>query len=179
MQGGASLEEDGQGMTRTIWCLLAMRGAGTLLVSAMTATSLPAAIPQIERDALIALYNSTDGPNWTYNGNWLGPARTECTWWQVHCDSGGSTVIELQLFSNKLAGTIPPELGALSSLQRLLLDLNTVDGIPPELGNLSSLLVLDLGGNQLTSIPSELGNLSPAGSSTESARFLMVSKRLG
>ena len=30
-----------------------------------------AQVPQIERDALIALYNSTDGANWTDNTGWL------------------------------------------------------------------------------------------------------------
>ena len=34
-----------------------------------------------EREALIALYNSTNGPNWghEYNGGWLGEAGTECS----------------------------------------------------------------------------------------------------
>ena len=32
-----------------------------------------AAIPQIEREALISLYNATNGPGWTDNSNWLGP----------------------------------------------------------------------------------------------------------
>jgi hypothetical protein len=31
-------------------------------------------VPQIERDALVALYNSTDGANWTENTGWLGAA---------------------------------------------------------------------------------------------------------
>ena len=30
-----------------------------------------AQIPTAERDALIALYNSTDGANWSNNSNWL------------------------------------------------------------------------------------------------------------
>ena len=35
-----------------------------------------AQIPTAERDALIALYSSTDGPNWSDNTNWLGAAGT-------------------------------------------------------------------------------------------------------
>ena len=35
-----------------------------------------AQIPQIEREALVALYNSTDGANWTDNTGWLGEAGT-------------------------------------------------------------------------------------------------------
>ena len=44
-----------------------------------------AQVPQIERDALIALYNSTDGANWTDNTGWLGEAGTECSWFGVRC----------------------------------------------------------------------------------------------
>ena len=44
-----------------------------------------AQIPQIERDALIALYNSTDGANWTDNTGWLGEAGTECSWFGIRC----------------------------------------------------------------------------------------------
>jgi hypothetical protein len=34
-------------------------------------------VPQIERDALVALYNSTDGTNWTDNTGWMGAVGTE------------------------------------------------------------------------------------------------------
>jgi len=47
-----------------------------------------APIPEIERDALIALYNSTDGANWSDNTNWLGAVGTECNWLGVDCAGG-------------------------------------------------------------------------------------------
>ena len=119
-----------------------------------------AQIPSIERDALIALYNSTDGANWSDNTGWLGAAGTECTWYGVGC-SGGH-VLGLYLMANQLSGSIPPELGNLSSLNWLYLFLNQLSrSIPPELGNLSSLIRLELSANELSgSIPPELGNLS-------------------
>ena len=46
-----------------------------------------AQIPQEERDALIALYNSTDGANWKDNTGWMGEAGTECDWKGVTCTS--------------------------------------------------------------------------------------------
>jgi hypothetical protein len=39
-----------------------------------------AAIPAAERTALIDLYTSTSGSNWTNKTNWNGTAGTECTW---------------------------------------------------------------------------------------------------
>ena len=73
-----------------------------------------------------------------------------------------SNLQRLYLYDNQLTGSIPPELGNLSNLERLYLYDNQLTGsIPPELGNLSNLERLYLHDNQLTgSIPPELGNLS-------------------
>ncbi len=113
-----------------------------------------------DRDALAALYHATDGPGWTYSDNWLTDAPLD-GWHGVETDGGGR-VTALDLGENGLAGTIPPELGDLSALERLELDGNGLTGaIPPELGRLSGLKRLDLHGNRLTgSIPIELGNLA-------------------
>ena len=43
-------------------------------------------IPAQEREALIAIYNSSDGANWTNNDGWLGVPGTECQWWGVVCN---------------------------------------------------------------------------------------------
>jgi len=50
------------------------------------ASQVSAAIPTSERNALIDLYNSTDGANWVHNANWLGAPGTECTWERVYCN---------------------------------------------------------------------------------------------
>ena len=117
-------------------------------------------IPQIERDALVALYNSTDGANWTDNTGWLGAAGTECDWYGITCSSG--YVARISLSSNSLSGSIPAELGNLTNLQLLYLSYNSLSGsIPAELGNLTNLRNLYLLSNSLSgSIPAELGNLT-------------------
>jgi hypothetical protein len=117
-------------------------------------------ISSVERDALVALYNSTDGANWTDNTGWLGEAGTECSWFGVTCTNG--SVSRLSLHTNLLTGTIPIELGNLSNLTILLLGDNSLTGsIPSELGNLTNLTTFNLASNSLTgTIPKELGNLT-------------------
>ena len=68
----------------------------------------------------------------------------------------------LDLHSNGLTGSIPPEIGNLTNLTTLWLWENQLTGsIPPEIGNLTNLEMLFLYNNQLTGeIPSEIGNLT-------------------
>jgi len=129
-----------------------------LLISVAGASH--AQIPQPERDALIALYNSTGGAEWSNSTGWLGAAGTECDWYGITCLNG--SVTELRLGGNSLSGSIPSELVNLTNLRDLYLHDNSLSGnIPAELGNLTNLTSLALHSNSLSgSIPSELGNLT-------------------
>ena len=136
------------------------------------------------RGALIALYESTDGPNWKQNENWLSDAPL-ADWFGVSTDAEGrvtqlalvdnglrgtippqvgnlKALRSLWLYSNELSGSIPPEIGNLLELQRLGLSSNDLDGsIPPEIGRLTELITLWLQYNDLSGpVPSELGNLA-------------------
>ena len=124
-----------------------------------TAAPKAAPAPAI-RDALVALYNTTNGPGWKNSENWLSEAPLDL-WHGVSRDCDGS-LNRLGLYNNQLSGSIPEELGNLSNLTVLYLNNNQLTGsIPEELGNLSNLTVLYLNNNQLTGpIPEELGNLS-------------------
>jgi len=108
--------------------------------------------------ALVSLYNATDGPNWTNSWNLNQPMST---WYGVLRNAEGC-VSSLSLFNNQLNGTIPADLGNLSSLSYLNFNDNQLTGsIPAELGDLSNLKTLYLVDNQLSgTIPPELGNLS-------------------
>ena len=67
----------------------------------------------------------------------------------------------LELGTNSLTGSIPPQLGNLTNLVHFYLNNNSLTGfIPGELGNLTNLLNLNVSSNSLSgTIPSELGNL--------------------
>ncbi len=114
----------------------------------------------IEQDslALVALYDSTDGTNWTDNTNWLsGPVST---WYGITVDN--DRVKQIDLTRNNLVGVIPPEIGDLTAVTNLYLNENKLSGsIPPEMGNLTLCERLYLTNNQLTgAIPPEIGNLA-------------------
>ena len=112
-----------------------------------------------ERAALVAIYDATDGDNWTDNTNW----KTEepvADWYGVTVENGVVTKLELE--DNNLTGTLPSEIGNLTRLGVLTLQSNSLSGeIPEEIGNLTSLWSLDIAGNSLSGeIPSEIANLT-------------------
>lgn len=112
-----------------------------------------------DRDVLVALYNATNGANWTNKTNWLSDSDLS-TWHGITVSN--ERVIALDLANNNLTGELPGALGKLSDLKTLNLSNNQLHGpIPSELGNLSNLTDLYLSRNALSgSIPSELSNLS-------------------
>ncbi len=71
------------------------------------------------RAKLVALYEATDGANWTSNDNWLSN-RPIGEWYGVTTDRGGR-VTELSLDFSQLSGEIPGELGSLVNLKGLWL----------------------------------------------------------
>ena len=116
-----------------------------------------------DRASLTALYNATDGPNWTDNTNWLTDAPLS-EWAGVNSLSftGSECVTLLLLSGNQLSGEIPAELENLTTLKWLGLFLNQLSGeIPAELENLTTLEHLSLGDNQLSGcIPASLRHSS-------------------
>lgn len=114
-------------------------------------------IPVQECQALLALYESTDGDQWEDNSGWL-VNESLCTWIGVICERGH--VVELQLYYNNLTGSLPPEIGNFTQLKSLYLDYNQLSGsLPSTIGKLAELQVARLGSNQFSSIPAELADL--------------------
>lgn len=137
-----------------------------------------------DRLALIALYNSTNGPAWFENADWNpagNPGDSPCGWYGVTCEGG--RVTGLNLLQSGLDGSIPPAIGNLDQLKTLILgwtvftDARTAYNppylpIPTEIGNLTNLEHLDLSGDNGINydiygglplhgpLPESLGNLT-------------------
>ncbi|WP_346861033.1 leucine-rich repeat protein [uncultured Draconibacterium sp.] len=114
----------------------------------------------IEMDslALVALYNASDGPNWTNNTNWLTSPLD--TWYGVGIANG--RVVSLDLNNNNLVGTLPSRIGKLTAMESFVVWGNGLTGeLPAEIGDMINLVTLDLGVNQFFGeLPSSFGNLS-------------------
>lgn len=117
--------------------------------------------PQAQREALIAFYKATDGPNWNRNDNWMTNAPIS-EWYGVGVNRAGD-VASLFLSYNGVRGTIPPVIGEFPGLRVLNLNGNWgLSGpLPAELFELSGLRELHLyrvglGGP----LPPEIGKLT-------------------
>ena len=94
-----------------------------------------------DKAALVALYNATDGANWTTNTNWTTDQALS-SWSGVTTNSDG-LVTRLVLNNNGLTGTLPTELGDLTALEYLDLRDNALSGaLPSELADLTNLTSL-------------------------------------
>ena len=136
-----------------------------------TGAEAPSAL-DLEREALVTLFETTGGESWNLSDNWLSD-RPVGEWFGV-TTGGDGRVTELRLRYNILAGELPAELGNLANLRVLNLSGTGLSGeIPRELGSLTNLVELWLWGNELSGeIPPELGNLASLESLALSANNL-------
>ena len=121
---------------------------------------------RLQRYAMATLYYATNGDQWLLNDLWLSD-RSECTWFgktgaRRQCNKEGG-MVHLELDLNNLGGSLPAELGLLSSTLNTI----TLQGgpssylqgtLPAEFGYLTHLEILGLRNNDLSgTIPSEIG----------------------
>lgn len=113
-------------------------------------------IEQKERDALIALYNATNGDNWVNNENWCSDKPLD-EWYGVYTNING--VYQLSLTANQLNGIIPEEIINLESLRELYIDENQINKLPENIGKLTNLEHLIISNNQISQLPQSIEDL--------------------
>ena len=148
---------DGDGLVTAVGNGMAEITATAGEAAGMVSISVMA--PSPDREALIAIYNATNGPNWTRQDNWLSEAPIST--WQGITTNDMDRVTKVYLAAVGMAGSIPTEFGQLAHLDSLYVTGNDLTGsIPPELSQLDRLVMMNLSGNKLTgSIPAELGQM--------------------
>jgi len=124
---------------------------------------------KLQRYSLATFYYATNGDQWLKNDFWLSD-RTECHWYgktgsRRLCNKE-QELVNLELDTNNINGSLPPEIGLLSSsLERITLrggpDTHLIGTIPSELGYLTRLKVFFVRSNNLSgTILSEVANWS-------------------
>ena len=116
-----------------------------------------------QRYAMVVLYYSLLGEEWTNSEKWLDPGLHECDWSSgIICSDGTAetrVVTGFDATRNNLRGTIPAEIGLFAELQALRIPKNMVRGtIPLAIGRLTSLTSLDCSSNEIEgAIPTTIG----------------------
>eukprot|EP00295_Goniomonas_pacifica_P047535 CAMPEP_0175916486 /NCGR_PEP_ID=MMETSP0108-20121206/10872_1 /TAXON_ID=195067 ORGANISM="Goniomonas pacifica, Strain CCMP1869" /NCGR_SAMPLE_ID=MMETSP0108 /ASSEMBLY_ACC=CAM_ASM_000204 /LENGTH=212 /DNA_ID=CAMNT_0017239041 /DNA_START=15 /DNA_END=653 /DNA_ORIENTATION=- len=120
------------------------------------------ALPAPEVQALKDLYNSTGGPSWTHNTNWLKGDPCENKWFGVVChppapqklspkflSDGQDHVYELSLAQNNLVGTLEESFGNLEAMQWIALDIfNQLSGpMPQSVSKLTEVTLFTIAGS--------------------------------
>jgi hypothetical protein len=101
--------------------------------------------PEADRQALIDLYNNTNGAGWANKTNWLTQTSID-QWFGVSVTA--NTITEVNLPNNNLAGTVPQSLTGILSLKKFNAAGNAITAIPDFSGS-EAFNYLDVSNNKL------------------------------
>lgn len=125
-----------------------------------------------QKFALATLYYATNGDaSWEYNMHWLDYNIHECSWFSTAefygnltvCHDDSESYQSLVLATNKLQGSLPAEIGLLSTLHHINVGGNELEGPLPEniFEELGDIQTLNLFHNRLSgTAPTSIGKLS-------------------
>ena len=151
----------------------AARTSNVLMARSSNVANPEGQVPDsLEYAALEALFNSLNGSGWADRTNWLqGSTSSDFENWSG-ITVEDSDVTEIFLVNNNLQGALPPLLGSLTALKKIVIYEGAggylQGSIPPEIGQLLNLEELSLGGSYRQagdrglsgSLPPELGQLT-------------------
>ena len=101
-----------------------------------------------DKEAMIALYTSTNGDYWNNNTNWMKGDPCDNQWYGLYCING--RVLQINIVFNNMSGPLPDKLAQADRLQVVRLYSNRITGtIPPEILQMQWLQILDLNYNQI------------------------------
>eukprot|EP00929_Paragymnodinium_shiwhaense_P108214 TRINITY_DN74540_c0_g1_i1.p1 TRINITY_DN74540_c0_g1~~TRINITY_DN74540_c0_g1_i1.p1 ORF type:complete len:379 (-),score=83.18 TRINITY_DN74540_c0_g1_i1:13-1149(-) len=119
-------------------------------------------------EALKIFYTSLKGHTWRSNENWNHGDPCWDFWFGITCDEHGH-VIYIELADNRLSGTVPVDIGRITSLLKIDLassehvymghpnkDINRITGEFPSLKDVKRLAELEISGNLITALPADL-----------------------
>ncbi|HSN47426.1 MAG TPA: hypothetical protein VLR29_01570, partial [Flavobacterium sp.] len=134
-----------------------MKNIYTLLFITLFSFVMKADVSVSEKNALIKLYNATNGAGWTSKWDLKTPVSS---WYGVGLLA--DKVISVQLPNNNLVGVLPSEISDLIYLEDFNLYRNSISGvIPSTIGQMKRLVSLNLSFNKLSgSLPSSIGDAS-------------------
>jgi hypothetical protein len=129
----------------------------SLIMPALYITSVESQVSVQDSLALVAIFQSTNGPDWIVDTNWLTD-KPVGQWHGVDVDNG--RVVQLYLLDNNLVGPLPEAFGDLTAVTVLQLCSNGLNGmLPSSMGNLTMLTYLDIHFNELSgTFPTEFAN---------------------
>jgi hypothetical protein len=131
-----------------------------MLVVISTLGTSVGAVTTSEHQALLSLYQATNGNNWLHHANWGGAQGSQCDpdpakqWFGVTCDLGTGHITIVLLPANNLTGTLP-DLSGLAFVHYFDFDDNHLGGpLPSTLGMMTALDTFHATRNRLAgSIP--------------------------
>jgi len=104
--------------------------------------------------ALVAIYDATNGTNWTRNNGWLETGTSIDLWEGVTLNPNSGRVIQLNFSNNNMSGELPIQIRSLTEVTVFDVSINSLGGaLPTQVAQMNALIELDLSNNEFTSLP--------------------------
>ncbi|KAL9685632.1 hypothetical protein QQ045_023083 [Rhodiola kirilowii] len=122
-----------------------------VLLLAVVASAVGASNANDDASYMKLLGTSLKGTQWI-----LTSSADYCKWNGINCDASSKRVTAINLSSRSISGTLPDGINALTHLQSLAVQKNSITGALPSFSGLTNLQKLYLDSNLFTSVPNSV-----------------------